>query len=139
MTTVFDVPADSLIKELAKVLKKEKKVTVPPWGPFVKSGGDRQKKPDDVNWWYTRSASLLRKVHVHGPVGIHELQKLYGGKKNRGYKPERRSGASGAVIRNILKQLETAELVEKTSKGRKTSPKGMSLLDKISSKIQKAS
>ncbi len=139
MTTVFDVPADNLIKELAKVLKEEKKVTVPEWGPFVKSGGDREKKPDDRDWWYTRSASLLRKIHIHGPTGIHELQKFYGGKKNRGYKPERRSGASGAVIRNILQQLEKAGLIEKTKEGRKTSPKGVSLLDKISNKIQKAS
>ncbi len=139
MTTVFDVQADKLITELAKVLKDEKKILVPDWGPFVKTGGDKEKKPDANDWWYTRSASLLRKIHVHGPMGIHELQKVYGGKKNRGYKPERRSSASGAVIRNILQQLEKAGLVEKTSKGRKASPKGVSLLDKVSNKTLKAS
>ncbi len=139
MATVYDAPAARLIKELAKVLKEEKKVTVPEWGPFVKTGGDKEKKPDDSDWWYTRSASLLRKIYVHGPVGIHELQKMYGGKKNRGHNPGARRRGSGSVIRKALQQLEKSGLVKKTKGGRAMSPGGMSLLDKISSQIQKAS
>jgi small subunit ribosomal protein S19e len=138
MATVFDVPAEKLIKELAKVLKEEKKITIPEWGQFVKSGGNREKMPEDGDWWYIRSASILRKIRIHGPLGVGELEKIYGGKKNRGHKPERRRGASGAIIRHILKQLEDAGLVVKTDKGRVTSPKGVSFLDKISNQIQRA-
>lgn len=139
MATVYEAPADKMIKELAKTLKEEKKVTVPDWGPFVKTGGDREKKPESSEWWYTRSASLLRKIYIHGPVGIHELQKRYGGKKNRGHNPGARRRGSGAVIRKALQQLEKSGLIKKTKEGRVVSPAGMTLLDKISSQVQKAS
>ncbi|MDW8034630.1 MAG: 40S ribosomal protein S19, partial [Nitrososphaerota archaeon] len=43
--------------------------------------------------------------------------------------------AGGAIIRRILQQLEDAGLVIKTSKGRWLSPKGISLLDRLSFEI----
>lgn len=139
MATVFEVPATRLIQELAKVLKEEKKVAVPAWGPFVKTGGDKEKRPEDRDWWFTRSASLLRKIYINGPMGIHELQKVYGGKKNRGHNPAGRRRGSGAVIRNALQQLEKSGLIRKTKEGRVISPTGVSLLEKVSGQIQKAS
>lgn len=137
MTTVYDVPASRLISELSKELKKIKTIQPPEWAKYVKTGVDREKSPDNEDWWYVRSASLLRKVYVQGPIGIPTLRRIYGGKKNRGHKPEKKRGGSGSIIRHILKQLESAGLVEKTEKGRVVTKKGTSLLDKISHNIKK--
>ena len=38
MTTIYDVPADSLISELVKELKANKKINQPEWAQFVKTG-----------------------------------------------------------------------------------------------------
>jgi small subunit ribosomal protein S19e len=40
------------------------------------------------------------------------LKRKYGGKKNRGHKPEKRFDGSGNIIRKILQQLEKAGLIE---------------------------
>lgn len=137
MTVVYDVPASRLIKEVAKALRKVEAVKPPKWAPFVKTGTDREKAPEEKDWWYTRCASVLRKVHVYGPVGIMKLRRKYGGKANRGHNPEAKRGGSGAVIRIALQQLERAGLVKKTKEGRVTTPKGTSLLDDTAHEIKK--
>ncbi len=138
MTTLYDVPAATFIQNLAGFLKKQEVVKPPDWGPFVKTGGNREKRPDNSDWWYIRGASIMRKIYLQGPIGVHNLQKIYGGKKNQGYKPEKKSRGSGAIIRTLLQQLEKAGLVKKTGSGRITTSKGVSLLDKISQPNKKA-
>ncbi|RLF60401.1 MAG: 30S ribosomal protein S19e [Thermoplasmata archaeon] len=135
MTTVYDVDPGELIEEVAKELRKLGAVSPPEWSKFVKTGGDREKAPDREDWWYVRSASVLRKLRVHGPLGVERLRKLYGGKKNMGCSPERKAKGSGAIIRRILHQLEEAGLVKKTPKGREVTPKGISLLDKVAHRM----
>ncbi|NOZ58829.1 MAG: 30S ribosomal protein S19e [Euryarchaeota archaeon] len=135
MATVYDVPASELIRELSAELKKMKEISPPEWAAFVKTGANRERAPTQKDWWYTRAASVLRKVHVHGPVGIQTLRRWYGGRKNCGCAPDAVRRGSGSVIRNILKQLESAGLVEKTEQGRRTTPKARSLLDRTAAKI----
>jgi small subunit ribosomal protein S19e len=132
--TIYDAPA-SVIKDVAEELKKIEAIKPPDWARFVKTGGDREKKPENVDWWYVRSASILRKIRIYGPVGIPTLRRKYGGKKNRGHNPEAMRRGSGAVIRNIIHQLEKAELLKKTKEGRVAAPKGIALLDRISHKV----
>ncbi|MCD6467227.1 MAG: 30S ribosomal protein S19e [Methanomicrobia archaeon] len=135
MTTVYDVPADKLIGKLKGELKAMKEITPPEWAKFVKTSSSRERLPDQEDWWYIRAASILRKVYINGPVGVSRLRTVYGSKKNRGCKPERFRKAGGAIIRRILQQLEEAELV-KNETGRVITPKGRSLLDKISREIE---
>jgi len=136
MTTVYDVPAAALIKEAAAELKKSGKVVPPEWAAFVKLGADAERAPDDGDWWYTRGASLLRKLYINGPIGLARLRKAYGGKRNVGSRPERRKGSSGAVIAALLKQLEGLGFVDKSSRGRRVTPKGVSFLDGVSRRIK---
>lgn len=137
MTTIYDVPADSLISELAKELKENKKVEAPEWAQFVKTGVHKERRPEDPDWWYVRSASLLRRVYIDGPVGINSLKSYYGGKKDRGTTPEKFRPGSGAVIRGALQQLEEAGYIEKIGEGRQVTPKGRSFLDKTSHQLKK--
>ena len=54
------------------------------------------------------------------------------------YKRQHKRRAGGATIRNILKQLEKAGLIETVDKkGRKITGKGASLLDSLTSEILK--
>lgn len=131
MTTVYDVNAYDLLARLTEDLKEVKEVVPPVWAKYVKTGVCKERPPVQEDWWYTRAASLLRRLYINGPVGVERLRKYYGGKKNRGHKPEKFKKASGAIIRMILKQLEEAEFVEKVPDGRKLTPKGVSHLDRL--------
>jgi len=138
MTTIYDVPADSLISEVAKELSENKKVNPPEWTSFVKTGVHKERRPESPDWWYVRCASILRKVYMDGPVGINSLKTYYGGKKDRGTNPEKFKKGSGAIIRGALHQLEDAGFVAKAGdEGRIITPAGKSFLDKTSNQIIK--
>ncbi|MCK4327179.1 MAG: 30S ribosomal protein S19e [Candidatus Diapherotrites archaeon] len=130
-----DVSPGRLIDELAGTMKKEGIVNPPQWAKFVKTGAHAQRPPHDPNWWYVRAASVLRQVYMRGPVGVQKLRNWYGGRKNRGAKPERHYPAGGKVIRLCLQQLEAAGLIAKEGNGRKITAKGQSLLDKTAAKV----
>lgn len=130
------VPADELIEKLAEYLKENvKEVTMPEWALFVKTGPHRQKPPDRLDWWYVRAASILRKLYIKGPMGVSRLRKIYGGRKKYPMRRAHKVKAGGAIIRKILQQLEAAGLIAKTGKGRLLTPKGVSLLDRLSHEI----
>jgi small subunit ribosomal protein S19e len=133
---INDLPSGQVIEKTANALKKIPEMQPPEWSQFVKTGVHKERPPVDENWWYVRSASILKKISRLGPIGVNKLRKKYGGKKNRGHKPEKRFDASGNIIRKILQQLEKANFIEQTSKGvhkgRILTPKGKSFLDKSS-------
>ncbi|MGC9051278.1 30S ribosomal protein S19e [Pyrobaculum sp.] len=140
MPSVKDVPADQLISELARYIKENVPQVKPPvWAPFVKTGANKERPPMSADWWYVRAASLMRKLYIHGPVGVGSLRTAYGYRAKIGDKtrPERARKAGGAVIRKILQQLEQAGLVAKTKKGRVLTPEGRSLVDRLVTKIAK--
>ncbi|MCD4666966.1 30S ribosomal protein S19e [archaeon] len=133
MATLFDKNPSELINKAAEELKKV--IKMPEWAMYVKTSAGRERPPQEPDWWYKRAASILRQVYLKGTIGTNKLKVKYGGKKDRGAKPERFYEGSGKIIRTILQQLETAELIKKEEKaqrkGRKITPKGKSLLDKI--------
>jgi len=136
---VYDVPADLLIQRLARYLKENVPEVKPPtWALFVKTGSHVERPPQDLDWWYVRCASLLRKLYLNGPIGVSRLRKMYGGRKRRGVRPAHFRRAGGSSIRKPLQQLEEAGLVVKDgNRGRRLSPKGMSLVDMIASQIKR--
>lgn len=140
MVTIRDVNTSKLIEKAGIALKNVKEIEMPAWGSYVKTGTSRERPPEDPNWWYVRAASILTKVYRQGPVGVSKLRTKYGGKKNRGHKPERFYKGSGAIIRKILQQLEKAGLVEKgqvgVHKGKIITKKGKSFLDKLVKEIK---
>ncbi len=139
MTTPHDVPASQFIKSLAKYLKENVEQVQPPaWAAVSKTGSHVEKQPQDADWWYTRSASILRKVYVHGPIGLEKLRSDYGGRKGFSVKPNHASKSGGSNIRKILQQLESAELIQITRpKGRVMTPKGRKMLQEVSQDVQK--
>ncbi len=135
MVNAHDVPSSELIGALAEQMKSLPEVKAPDWAAWVKTGSHAERPPDNPDWWLTRAASVLRKLYIHGPVGLTDLERAYGGTKALHYNPKHHRDAGGSSIRKILHQLEQAELVAKTPKGRVLSPKGRALLDKTSRQV----
>ena len=128
------IPPSLFIDRLAKYLKENVKEIEPPeWAMYVKTGSHKERIPSDQDWWYKRCASLLRKLYIHGPTGVEKFRTVYGGRKDLGLKREHFRKAGGKIIRLALQQLEKAGLVQIVpGKGRSLTPKGRSLLDKLS-------
>jgi len=136
MTTIYDVPVQELVVKTAQELKKVGLINMPEWANFVKTGSHNQRPPEDIDWWYHRCASLVKTIYMKGPVGIERLRSKYGGRKERGARPEKFTKAGGKIIRVALQQLEAAGFVAKEKNGRVITPKGTSFLDNIAHKIK---
>ena len=136
MTTVYDVPADHIIRRVAEELKKRKEVAPPEWAAFAKTGVHKEMPPEDPDWWFIRAAAVLRRVYVDGPLGVERMRSFYGGKKNRGSRPNAFRKGSGSVLRKALQQLEAAGLIIHDKTGRKVSPAGMSFMDNLSHEVK---
>jgi len=139
MTTAYDVPADTLIDRLSGYLKESVTEIQPPeWSGYVKTGRHAERAPQNPDWWYVRSASIMRKLYMKGPVGVSRLRNEYGGRRRRGVRPAHFAKAGGNAIRTILQQLEQAGLAQKEGvKGRTVTGKGRSLLDAVSTQIKR--
>jgi len=136
MTSARDIPADRLIELTSDKLKENPAISAPEWSKFVKTGVHKEKPPTQKDWWYSRLAAILRTVYLKGPVGVSRLRAKYGGKKNRGSKPDQVRKGSGKIVRVCLQQLEELELIQKNgNRGRIVTPKGQSFLNNIAHEI----
>ncbi len=137
MAKVHDVPADVLLRKLTDILKNED-IPAPIWASFVKTGSHADRPPHEKDWWYTRCASILRKIYLRGPIGINDLRKEFGGGKPVGYGAAHHRDAGGAIIRNAIHGLEKLGYVEKVEKkGRVVTKQGMQKLDRLATEILK--
>ncbi len=141
MSNIYNVDPNELIEAAAKKLAEQSIVKPPAWAPYTKTGMHKERPPERSDWWYLRAAALLRSVYRLGPIGTSKLRKKYGGRKNRGYRPEHFYPGSGAIIRKALQQLEQAGFLKQVEKGvhkgRILTPKGKSFLDKIAVELAK--
>ena len=138
MVTVYDVSSKALIEAVAKKLK-DMGLEKPEFVDYVKSGAHRERPPEQEDFWWIRSASILRKAYIKGRVGVNRLRKEYANRKNRGVKPEHSKRAGGKIIRKALQELEKLGLLRKAEdgKGRVLTPKGRSLLDNTAKEVAK--
>ena len=134
MTTVYDVKAEPLIQIVADELEDE--IEAPEWTKFAKSGVQNERPANQENWYHIRTAAVLRKIYLDGPLGVSRLRTIYGGRKNNGHGPEHHEKASGKVIRTALQKLEENGLVEtEEGEGRRITDKGKNFLDQKSDEV----
>lgn len=132
--TIFAKDPVSFIPALAAQLKGKEEFQIPEWALFSKTGMSRERPPADADFWYTRGASILRQLYIHGVVGVGKLRTRYGSRKDRGGRPDKFKKSGGKIIRVLLQQAEAAGLVEKVTKlqhGRRLTAAGRDLLDSI--------
>ena len=143
MASIYDVNGTELIEKAAEELKKNENIKPPEWAGFVKTGMHRERVPANKDWWYMRTAAVLRTIYRYGPIGVSKLRVKYGGRKRRGHKREHFYPGSGSIIRKVLQQLEKAGYLKKEEKmqhrGRVITPSGISFLDKLATEIYKVS
>ena len=138
MTTYNDIPADILIGGLVEELSAIESIAEPEWAAFVKTGTHRERPPNQDNWWIIRSAAVLRKVAMKGPIGENRIAQEFGGPRDRGVKPNSAAAGSRKIIRTILQQLEKGGLIEprttpggNVNLGKVISSKGQSYVDSV--------
>jgi len=135
--SLYEIPANEYNEKLAEALKQIPEFKMPEWAFYVKTSVSKERPPTEQYWWQKRAASILRQLYIKGTVGVGRLRTRYGGRKNRGRKPERFKKGSGKIIRTILQQAEKAGLVEKCEgkkPGRKLTDKGKEFLNSIGGK-----
>ena len=138
MTTVYDVPPQKLIELTAEKLREFPEITEPAWANDVKTGTHVETQPVQEDWWFVRSAAVLRKVYLQGPIGTERLSAEFGGARDRRVKPYKAVKGSRSIVRNSLKQLEAAGLVAADkNRGRVITSKGQSLLDNVARDVMK--
>jgi small subunit ribosomal protein S19e len=137
MPTPHNIPAQQFITQLTKYIKDNiDAVQPPPWAPMVKTSSTTQRQPENPEWWYTRAASILRKIYLHEPIGTQHLRADYGGRTGKKVSREHARKGAGTNIRKIMQQLETAGLIEKNPKGRTITKEGRKTLDRLAAQIQ---
>ena len=132
MVSIYEGNIQKTIEKLSETLKSL--VKAPEWSLYVKTSASKERPPFETDWFYKRAASILVTVYRRGPIGVPKLRVKYGSKKRRGHNPPMFCLGSGKIIRNVLQQLEKADLVKDKKdgvhKGRVITPKGISLVDK---------
>ena len=112
MVSVYELDAQEYNLKLAEALKKIPEFKEPEWVAFVKSSPAKERPIEDADFWYKRSASILKQIYKKKIVGVNRLRTKYGSKKNRGYAPEKFQKAGGKIIRTILQQSDQAGFTE---------------------------
>ncbi|MEM3227658.1 MAG: 30S ribosomal protein S19e [Candidatus Micrarchaeaceae archaeon] len=136
MSNVYDVKPSELVSAAAQALKE--KIKKKEYINYVKSGAGKERPPQSDDFWYTRSASLLRQIYINGPVGVGRLSTRYGSKKEHTVHRKHHVRAARGIIRDMLQELENAKLVKKEKSGRIITPQGKSFLDKLATQIMKS-
>ena len=140
MNPVYELDTQEYNLKLAEALKKVPEFKEPEWIAFVKSGSAKERPIEDPDFWYKRSASILRQIYKKKLVGVNRLRTKYGSKKNRGFKPERFQRAGGKIIRTILQQADKAGFTEiaqdikgvrKKKPGRQLTQKGKEFMEGV--------
>jgi small subunit ribosomal protein S19e len=127
------IEAGKFNKSLAEALKKFPEFKAPEWVDLVKTSTSKQRPSSEEDFWYKRSASILRQIYIKKIVGVQRLRTRYGGRKKRGAKPEEFRKSGGKIIRTILQQSDSAGFTEKSKEkpGRKLTEKGKTLMEDL--------
>ncbi|MCL5433849.1 MAG: 40S ribosomal protein S19 [Candidatus Marsarchaeota archaeon] len=135
MANIFEVKSSELVKLAAERLKT--KITKPEYINYVKSGAGNERPPLDADFFYIRTASILRQIYINGPVGVSKLRVRYGTRKEHSVHRRHIVKAGGSIIRDAFAALESLNYVKKTKRGRVIMPAGKSFLDKLSNELVK--
>jgi len=135
--TVKDVPAADFVVALAAHFQKSQKIELPEWHDLIKTGAYKELCPQDPDWYFTRAASIARKIYLRGGVGVGAFTKVYGGAGHRGTRPTHFAKSSKGLLRHILQQLQEIDLVakRKDKKGRWITRNGQRELDTIANQL----
>ncbi|CAE8596033.1 unnamed protein product [Polarella glacialis] len=117
IVTVKDVEPEAFIKAFSQHLKRQGRFEIPKWADVVKTSKAKELPPNDPDWLYVRTASMVRKVYIRKGMGVGAFKKVYGSQQRRGTCTKHFSKSSGKIARYCLQQLEEMGLVEQNEEG----------------------
>jgi len=113
---VKDVDAFKWIKGFAAHLKTQGQLEVPEFVDYTKTSSAKTLAPQDPDWYYVRSAAVLRRVYLRPFTGIGGLSKVFGSAYGKSRPMHFRTAAKG-VLRHVLQSLEKLGLLTKSDDG----------------------
>jgi len=136
-TTVKDVPPGLFVKALAAHWKKSGKFELPEWHDLIKTAPYKEMCPIDPDWYYTRCASVARRVYLKGGIGVGCFRRIYGGHNRRGVRKPHFALSAGGLVRHILQELGEQDIVakRKNKNGRWITQNGQRELDIIAGQV----
>ena len=144
--TVFDVPANKLVNQIASFFKEKNIIKLPKYAPLVKTSRANDCEPINPDYIFYKAAAICRKLYVTKSknVGVGSLRSMFSKKERRGSQPPKTFKAGGKIIRDLVIQLKKAGYVDSYAKkedesnfGLFLTGKGISELDKIASRLMK--
>eukprot|EP01002_Notosolenus_urceolatus_P009555 NODE_3519_length_917_cov_621.017281_g2926_i0.p1 GENE.NODE_3519_length_917_cov_621.017281_g2926_i0~~NODE_3519_length_917_cov_621.017281_g2926_i0.p1 ORF type:complete len:164 (+),score=61.79 NODE_3519_length_917_cov_621.017281_g2926_i0:113-604(+) len=140
---VKDIESDAFVQAFADHLKRQGKIEVPDWAELVKTSRAKEMAPIDKDWFYTRCASIARRLYLRPGVGVNGFRKAYSQSNyHSGVCPSHHTLAAGGNIRQALRALEQLGMVEAATNGdgsaatgRQISSKGQRELDRIAQTV----
>ncbi len=138
MANIYDVKASEVVKLTAERLKD--KLKKPAYIDYVKSGANKERMPLNSDFWYIRSASILRQVYLNGPIGVSRLRTRYGSRQEHVVHRKHHVRSGGSIIRDALQGLEKLGYIKQSGtkdKGRIITPQGRSFMDRIAKELNK--
>mmetsp|Transcript_17508 Transcript_17508/g.27435 ORF Transcript_17508/g.27435 Transcript_17508/m.27435 type:complete len:216 (-) Transcript_17508:172-819(-) len=136
---VKDVNQQVFVRRLGHYLKKSKKVELPEWVDFVKTGYSKELPPNTQDWLYIRMASIIRRVYMRCPSGVGALARRYGSRnRRRGVRPAKTAQGSRKLIRYSLQQFEKLGWIRKAERGRKLTRAGKLFMDEFSGRVKRS-
>ncbi|KNH01779.1 40S ribosomal protein S19 [Perkinsela sp. CCAP 1560/4] len=132
---VKDVDANQWIEAFAQHLKAQGKLNIPEFVDYAKTGVSRVLPPSNPDWFYVKSAAILRRVYIRPFTGIGGLKKVFGSTWGQS-RPLHFKKASGSVIRKSLQALEALNLIAKSDdEGRVITKIGRRDCDRVAMKL----
>ena len=144
--TVFDVPANKFINELAAFFKEKNIIKLPKYAPLVKTSRANDCEPINPDYIFYKAAAIARKLYATKSknIGVGSLRVMFSKKERRGSQPPKTFRAGGKIIRDLVIQLKTAKYIanyggkeDETNSGLYLTKSGRSQLDKIASGMMK--
>ena len=139
-SNVREVPPQLFIDTLAKHFETTRLFSIPEWTDLIKTGSLKQMPPNFTNWYYTRTASIVRQVYLHPGTSVESLRNYYGKNVDSGFTPNHHGKASGKVIRSCLQDLEKIGWIKQSEDkiGRMITDKGQKQLDILAQEVAKS-
>ena len=144
--TVFDVPANKFINELAAFFKEKNIIKLPKYAPLVKTSRANDCEPINPDYIFYKAAAIARKLYLTKSknIGVGSLRVMFSKKERRGSQPPKTFRAGGKIIRDLVIQLKNAKYIanyggkdDETNSGLYLTKSGRSQLDKIASGMMK--
>lgn len=137
LVDIYQINHQKFITAISSYLKNNSQLEIPKDYIFKKTCSGKENCPLDSEWYYSRTASILRRTMVYmvqndnKGITTARLASVYGCSKNRGFRPSKHVPATKSIIKKGFRDLESIGWIKKEEKGRILTEKAINDLSEI--------